>query len=380
MVKIFASIIEDEAKEQINEMAKVYDDSEIRIMPDVHAGKGCTIGSVIKVTDKVVPNTVGVDIGCGMLVACLGNAHIDLAALDYVINKHIPSGMTVNDKPKATFENNFIARITNWDYIQRSIGSLGGGNHFIEVDVDDEGNSYLVIHSGSRNLGVLVCDYWQDVAIRSMTRTDDGELKAAIEKMKVEGRQKEIPSMIAEMKKPKFKKELAYLVGDDMRNYLHDMELAQIYASRNRFKILETICEHMGLKIVDTFTTVHNYIDQEGIIRKGAVSARKGEKLLIPINMKDGSLICVGKGNPDWLCSAPHGAGRIMSRAQARKTLTMEEFSEKMDGIFSTSVCPQTIDEAPMAYKPIDVILNDIKDTVEIVKEIKPIYNFKAKN
>ena len=385
VIKIFASIVDDKTKAQVRELAnsEAYKGCKIRVMPDCHAGKGCTIGSVIHFQNRVVPNTVGVDIGCGMLVVELGNIDIDLNCLDRIINEKIPSGFNVHETAVDYFVfDDFVANISNKEYILRSIGTLGGGNHFIELDKDDEGNKYLVIHSGSRNLGVQVCDYWQNKAIENLT--DDSQTRQQlIDRLKSEGRSSEIQTELKKMQKPQINKELAYIEGKDLENYLNDMSLCQKYAKLNRYSIATIILKTLGVldkMTLTVFTTIHNYIDIDNhIIRKGAISAEKGEKVIIPMNMRDGSLICVGKGNPDWLCSAPHGAGRIMSRAQAFNQLQMADFEKSMEGIYSTSVCEATIDEAPMVYKSVDVIKKDIEPTVNILKVIKPIYNFKAK-
>lgn len=383
-VKVFASIIDDATKKQIEEAAtcEAYNGCAIRIMPDCHAGSGCTIGSVIKFKDRVVPNTVGVDIGCGMLVTCLGNVEIDLAELDRVVTEKIPSGFEIHETEKENFPITiFNAEIKQDEsYIQRSIGTLGGGNHFIELDTDDEGNKYLVIHSGSRNLGVQVCNYWQNKAFEKLNdhKAENDEL---IARLKAEGREKDINKELKNLKRnPKTKKELSYIEGSDLLKYLKDMVSCQEYAVLNRKTMASIICEELGLKPIEQFTTIHNYIEIEsGIIRKGAISAKKGEKVLIPMNMRDGSLICIGKGNEDWLCSAPHGAGRIMSRAEAFKSVDIDDFKKSMEGIYTTSVCDGTLDEAPMVYKSADIIRKDIEPTVEIVKVIKPLWNFKAK-
>lgn len=384
-VKIMASIVDDVTKEQIQTLSEseAYKNCRIRVMPDCHAGKGCTIGSVIQYETKVVPNTVGVDIGCGMSVLELGKIDVDLQKLDEVINKYIPAGFNVHETPRIEFENNLIAHISDWKYIQCSLGTLGGGNHFIELDADDEGNKYIVIHSGSRNLGVQVCNYWQNKAIANLT--DDSEArKELIERLKAEGRQKEIADALKKLQKPQINNELAYLEGQDLKDYLHDMEICQMYAEDNRKEMIFIITDKMWGNIPNPnkyyFSTIHNYIDIPArIIRKGAISAKNNEKVLIPMNMRDGSLICMGKGNSDWLFSAPHGAGRIMSRKQAFNSIGMKEFQESMKGIYSTSVCEQTIDEAPMVYKDTKQIMQDILPTVEILKVIKPLYNFKAK-
>lgn len=381
-VKIFASIVDDKTKEQVEELSKseAYKDCTIRIMPDCHAGKGCTIGSVIQYQDKVVPNTVGVDIGCGMLVAEFGKVDIDLEKLDQIVNDKIPSGFNVHESPVAEFALSFIADIHDKKYIQCSIGTLGGGNHFIELDADDEGNKYLVIHSGSRNLGVQVCDYWQNKAISKLTDYSDIK-KELILKLKAEGRANEIQTELKKLHKPCINNDLAYVEREDLEEYLHDMKLCQEYAMLNRDTMCKIILSELGVKhTVKTWTTIHNYIDiPSRTIRKGAISAKNNETVLIPMNMRDGSLICVGKGNHDWLNSAPHGAGRIMSRKQAIDTLKFEDFKKSMTGIYTTSVCSQTIDEAPMVYKNMQQIMQDIASTVEILKVIKPIYNFKAK-
>jgi RNA-splicing ligase RtcB len=383
-LKIYSKTVEDAAMSQIEEMSKceAYKDCAIRIMPDCHAGKGCTIGTVIEVKDRIVPNTVGVDIGCGMYVCEIVSENIDLSRLDEVVNKYIPSGFNVHDVPVRYFSQlpSLLCKdAVKWDYIQRSVGTLGGGNHFIEVDKDSNGNYFLVIHSGSRNLGVTVCDYYQKIAEKECG-IDPNERQLLINKLKSEGRQREIADAIKNLR-PKVKNmTLAYLEGEFFMDYLHDMEIAQMYARINRETIAEIIFEKMGWSFAGTFHTVHNYIDTISmILRKGAVEAGMYDRLIIPMNMRDGSLLCIGKGNGDWLCSAPHGAGRLMSRKQAFDTLKMSDFEESMSDVYSTSVCPETIDESPMAYKPMQEIVDAIGDTVEILDVIKPIYNFKAK-
>ena len=394
-LKVYARTVEDAAAQQIESMneCEAYKDCTIRIMPDCHAGAGCTIGTVIAIKDRVVPNTVGVDIGCGMFVVPLYDKDINLARLDEVIRKYVPSGFNIHEKQgisKYVFDfDEFSCReVIDEDIATRSLGSLGGGNHFIEVDVDEYGNKYLVIHSGSRNLGVRVCKYYQDLAVKNCNKNAYDE-HALVERLKAEGREKEISSAIAAAKAERktIDAQLAYLEGKDLQNYLHDMQLCQRYAKLNRHFIALTIADYMpelGIKDVLAtmypFHTVHNYIDiQHNILRKGAVSALKDEMLIIPINMRDGSLICRGKGNIDWLYSAPHGAGRLMSRKKAKETFGLDEFKQSMSGIYTTSVCEDTIDEAPMAYKSMDEIVECVKDTVEIWRIIKPIYNFKAK-
>lgn len=385
-LKIFAKTVEEVALKQIQQMSEceAYRECMVRIMPDCHAGNSCTIGTVIKVEGCVVPNTVGVDIGCGMLVAEFGVTDFDLQRLDEVVNTHIPSGFNIHEKPVAAFE--ALGQLRCLGSIDQekalcAIGTLGGGNHFIEVNKDDEGCVYIVIHSGSRNLGVKVCGHYQKRAVKE--RTDNtAEVHTLIERLKSEGRAKEIPEEMKKVPKPVVNKELAWLTGESLDDYLHDMKITQQYARLNRETMLRTICQAMDITPVSTFQTIHNYIDLGGpdvILRKGAVSAKKGERLIIPMNMRDGSLICMGRGNADWLCSAPHGAGRLMSRHDAHQTITLEQFQASMEGIYTTSVCAETIDESPMAYKPMQEIVECIQPTVEIQKIIKPIYNFKAK-
>ena len=388
-VKIFAKTIEAEAMKQIENLAtsEAYRDCKIRIMPDCHAGKGCTIGTVIQTAGKVVPNTVGVDIGCGMLVWDLGFANIDMAILDRIINDNIPSGFNVHEKP---FSSEMVALmhheiqefLPSWeqyfdlDYVLRSLGTLGGGNHFIEVDVDDEGCKYLVVHSGSRNLGVKICKHFQQLASRQCDNSE--ERGRIISELKAQGRQSEINDALRQLKP--VSKDMVYISGPTLGNYYDAMRMCQHYADLNRFLMAQTIIKSLELKSTGSvFTTVHNYIDTFGIIRKGAVSAKRGEPLIIPLNMHDGSLLCTGKGNDDWLQSAPHGAGRLMSRSAAKKQLSMKEYRQQMHDIYSTSVCESTIDESPMAYKPAEEIESLIGDTVDVVRRIKPIYNFKAK-
>ena len=388
-VKIFAKTIEAEAMKQIEDMAtsEAYRDCKIRIMPDCHAGKGCTVGTVIQTAGKVVPDTVGVDIGCGMLVWDLGFADIDMTILDRIINDNIPSGFNVHEKRLSSalvslMHHEIQEFLPSWeqyfdlDYVLRSLGTLGGGNHFIEVDVDDEGRKYLVVHSGSRNLGVKICRHFQQLASRQCDKSE--ERGRIISELKAQGRQSEINDALRRLKP--VSKDMAYISGPTLGDYYDAMRLCQHYADLNRFLMAQTIIKCLELKSTGrVFTTMHNYIDKSGIIRKGAVSARNREPLIIPLNMRDGSLLCTGKGNEDWLQSAPHGAGRLMSRAKAKETLSMDKYSKEMQGIYSTSVCESTIDESPMAYKSAKEIESLIGDTVEIVKRIKPIYNFKAK-
>lgn len=385
--RIFTDNIENEAISQIYELCnqEFVDGCKVRIMPDVHAGKGCTIGTTMEIKDKVVPNLVGVDISCGMLCIRLKEKEIDFKKLDDIIRKYIPSGMNVRDK---AIDSSKIRKIglqklkcinnINIDRAEKSLGSLGGGNHFIEIDVDEDKNLYLVIHSGSRYLGKQVAEYYQKIAINDLTNNTKEKI-ALIQKLKNEGREKEIECALKIFDKPKMPSYLAYLEGIHLKNYLYDVGIIQEYANINRKTMANEIMTRMGLSIEEEFTTCHNYIDLDNmILRKGAISAQKGEKLIIPINMRDGSIIGVGKGNPDWNYSAPHGAGRIMSRSKAKELVSLEEFEKSMNGIWTTSVCQSTIDESPMAYKSIGEIVENIEDTVTIEKIIKPVYNFKA--
>ena len=392
-LKIFTTNVETQALEQINTLIAqpTFSNCKIRIMPDVHAGAGCVIGFTANLGEKVIPNIVGVDIGCGMLTVNLGQIDINYAQLDEVIRTYIPSGRDVHAAatyPVKTMKQLYCyAALKNKDRIRCSLGTLGGGNHFIEIDEDTKGNKYLVIHSGSRNLGKQVADYYQKVAIDNLYGTNDlaqaqNELIALL---KAQGREKEISGAIEELHKSykaktvNIPKELCYLEGEDRLNYLHDMKICQEFAVANRAMMTDIICRHMHWAPVLSFETIHNYIEHEtNMVRKGAISAKFDERVLIPINMRDGCIIGVGKGNEDWNCSAPHGAGRLMSRAKARKNISLEDFKTSMKGIYTTSVNQSTLDESPMAYKSMDEILENIKDTVEVERIIKPIYNFKA--
>lgn len=380
---IFAETFEFEAYDQIKKLAnfEAYQDAKIRIMPDAHAGKGCTVGTTITITDKVTPNLVGVDIGCGMLTIKLKNKEIDFAKLDKVIKNKVPCGFAVHSIPKNTFDFTELKCTNNVDLKRavQSIGSLGGGNHFIEVGKHETTNElYLIIHSGSRKLGGDVCKYYQDKAFQNANEMS-AIIKNTIEKLKKEGRAKEIATEIKKIKKPVTDKDLAFLTGDDFDDYMNDMSIVQRFATLNRETMVEIILKETGLQEDQRFETIHNYIDfKRMILRKGAVSAEKGEMLLIPINMRDGSLLCVGKGNEDWNYSAPHGAGRLMSRSKAKEAINMDDFVETMKDVYTTSVVTETLDEAPQAYKSIDEIKAAIVDTVNIIGVIKPIYNFKA--
>lgn len=354
--------------------------SKIRIMPDAHAGAGCTIGTTMTIIDKVVPNLVGVDIGCGMLVHQIKQKKVDLAALDQVIRKHVPSGFEVRESPhefakKVGIENLKCIRNIGMERARLSVGTLGGGNHFIEMDRDDEDNLYLVIHSGSRYLGKQIAEHYQHLAASDLMKRSNDKI---ITQLKAAGRQSEIQAHI-KVAKEKLNKDLAYLEDEAFHAYIHDMKIAQHYATTNRLAMAQVILKKMGLISVGDFTTVHNYIDTDSmILRKGAISAQKGEKVLIPMNMRDGSIIAVGKGNEAWNQSAPHGAGRLMSRREAFRTLSMKEFQISMDGIFTTTLTQNTLDEAPAAYKPMEEIIEYMRPTVKILKRIRPVFNFKS--
>lgn len=392
--KVFTDVVEPEAIDQVKLLCDqdFTDGSQIRLMPDIHAGKGCTIGTTMTIQDKIVPNLVGVDIGCGMQTLELGKADLNLAKLDDVIHSHVPSGFNVHEGRVIGFDLERLHCYRNlWDTkrLERSIGSLGGGNHFIEANEDEEGNKYLVVHSGSRNLGTQVAKIYQDLAVELCSGKENmyKEQERLITEYKAAGKRKEIQGALKKLKIkyanmfPSLPIDLCYLTGSYKDQYLNDMKICQEYAAQNRTWMINIICQHMGIdvKAFERWETIHNYIDHEAnILRKGAVSAKTGEKLLIPINMRDGSLICIGKGNDDWNQSAPHGAGRLMSRTAAKKEFALEDFQAQMKGIYTTSVGESTLDECPMAYKDMKDIVDNIQDTVEIVKIIKPIYNYKA--
>lgn len=393
--KVFTDVVDEKSLQQIKTLCdqEFTSGAKIRLMPDVHAGAGCTIGTTMTIKDKIVPNLVGVDIGCGMETLMIHKdseaaINFDPAKLDVIIRKNIPCGFNIRK-----FSHQYVAEV-EWDNIkgiynkhraQLSLGTLGGGNHFIEADKDEEGNLYIVVHSGSRHAGLEIAEYYQEMAWRQLNGKTKADLDAMISQLKAEGRETEIEAKRVEMNaqiKTQIPKDLAYVSGYLFDDYINDMRIMQHFAMLNRKAMINTISIGLHLKkeeIVDQFTTIHNYIDTENmILRKGAVSAQKGEKLLIPINMRDGSLICLGKGNEDWNCSAPHGAGRVMSRMKAKKELSMEEFKAEMSGIYSTTVTKETLDEAPMAYKTMDDIVANIGPTADILNVIKPIYNFKA--
>ena len=387
----YATVIEEEAIEQIRRMCD-YDfttGSKVRIMPDVHAGKGCTIGTTMTVIDKAVPNVVGVDIGCGMYTVNLGNIDIDFEKLDEACH-FVPSGMNVWQGRQEHFDLERLRcfrELKDSKRLERSLGTLGGGNHFIEIDKASDGTKYLVIHTGSRNLGKQVAEIYQKLAVdlnRGMENYFE-QREEIIRTYKEQGRRSEIQAALKELfrqrevKEATMPEDLCYLYGKYFEDYLADVEICQQFAKRNRELIAEVILTRCGLTAVDAFHTIHNYIDTgEMILRKGAIAAHKGEKVLIPINMRDGSVLAVGKGNPEWNYSAPHGAGRVMSRAGARKALSLEEYKKEMEGIYTTSVNEDTLDEAPMAYKSLSDIIDVIGESVEVIEVLKPIYNFKA--
>ncbi|SCY72383.1 RNA-splicing ligase RtcB, repairs tRNA damage [Lachnospiraceae bacterium XBB2008] len=387
----YATIVEDEAIEQIRRMCdyEFTSGSKIRIMPDVHAGKGCTIGTTMTVVDKAVPNVVGVDIGCGMYTVDLGKDDIDLDKVDEAAH-FIPSGMDVWEGRQEKFdltELRCYRDLRDTKRLERSLGTLGGGNHFIEIDRSTDGTHYLVIHSGSRNLGKQVAELYQQLAID--LHKGIGEYLEArdeiIRTYKEQGRRDEIQAALDRLKwdkanlEPDMPADLCFLYGKHLDDYLHDVEICQAFARRSREKMAEILTDRAGFHAGEAFHTIHNYIDtDEMILRKGAIAAHKGEKVLIPINMRDGSILAIGKGNPDWNYSAPHGAGRVMSRTKAKDTLSMEEYRETMKGIYTTSVNENTLDEAPMAYKSLEDIIDVVADAVDIIEVLKPIYNFKA--
>ena len=385
----YTNELEGAAREQIQAVCDrpEFSGCKIRIMPDVHAGKGCTIGTTMTIQDKIVPGMVGVDIGCGMETVELADREIDFAKLDVLIREKIPYGREIRDIPHPLNSEIDLTQLrcadqVNLDRAVHSIGSLGGGNHFIEVDQAGDGRLFLVVHSGSRHLGTEVADYYQNEGRRALWGGAKHQIQETIARLKTEGRFQEIQKTIMALKKEHeldIPKDLAYVEGKLFDDYIHDMKLTQQFAVLNRKAMVDVILEGMGLTAVDIFTTIHNYIDTDAmILRKGSVSAKKGEKLLIPINMRDGSLICIGMGNEEWNYSAPHGAGRLMSRRAALNTLSMEEFQNEMKGIYTTCVVPDTLDESPMAYKSIEEIVSQIGPTAIIVERIRPIYNFKA--
>ena len=399
--KIYTDNVESAAISQMMALLNqpFVEGSQIRIMPDTHAGAGCVIGTTMTLTDKVVPNLVGVDIGCGMVCIRLKEKRIDLPAFDAVVRKCVPSGGNVHEEENGNRTSLVVENLRCYgktgarirpDLAYKSVGTLGGGNHFIELDRDKDDNIWLVIHTGSRHLGIEVCNFYQNAGYQALKDKANGGSKqekrdAFIAKLKAEDRHKDIDREVKRWEKEYTEKnsavpyDLAYVEGDLFRDYIHDMDMVQKHAACNRAEIARVILKYAKLHEVERFETIHNYIDVEHmILRKGSVSAQEGERLLIPINMRDGSLICIGKGNPDWNYSAPHGAGRLMSRSAAKESISMDDFKAAMDGIYTTCVNRGTIDESPMAYKPMDEIVENIAGTVDIVDIIKPIYNFKA--
>lgn len=385
----FAKVIEDEAIEQIRRMCdyEFTAGSQIRIMPDVHAGKGCTIGTTMTVKDKAVPNIVGVDIGCGMYTVNLGPVEIDMEQMDAAAH-FIPSGLNVWEERKEHFDLlglRCYRGLKDAKRLERSLGTLGGGNHFIEIDQAADGTKYLVIHSGSRNLGKQVAEFYQHLAIDLNKGKEEYFAKrdALIAEYKAAGRRNEIQDALKALKwearEATIPEDLCFVYGQYLEDYLHDVEICQHFARRSRELMAEIILQRLGIEAVDAFHTIHNYIDtDEMILRKGAIAAHKGEKVLIPINMRDGSVLAIGKGNPDWNYSAPHGAGRIMSRTAAKERLDLDEYRREMEGIYTTSVNEATLDEAPMAYKSLSDIIDVISESVDVIEVLKPIYNFKA--
>ncbi|KDN59008.1 RNA-splicing ligase RtcB [Exiguobacterium sp. AB2] len=380
--KVFNERMDDMTRAQLQTLVDqpFTEGATIRIMPDMHAGKGSVVGTTMTIHDKIVPNLVGVDLGCGMLCTEIKAKRIDFQKLDDVIRQAVPSGMNIREEAHA-----YAAKLPledvrapfKLDRALRSVGTLGSGNHFIEVN-ENNGRTYLVIHSGSRHLGVQIADHYQSRAIEHMMKTTD--VMEAIEQLKATGREHEISTYLeTERETRKQFRDLAYVEGDAMQDYMHDVRIAQQYAAMNRLAMTDVIVEAMNWSVLDQFDTVHNYIDHDDrILRKGAISAKDGERVIIPMNMRDGSLICTRKGNPDWNFSGPHGAGRIMSRSAARKRVDFNEFKRAMSGVWSTSVRPSTIDESPFVYKSMKEIVRYIEPAVTIDQVIKPLYNFKA--
>ena len=385
----FAKVIEEEAVEQIRRMCdyEFTAGSRIRIMPDVHAGKGCTIGTTMTITDKAVPNVVGVDIGCGMYTVNLGRVEVDMERMDAAAH-YIPSGMNVWEGWQERFDLTDLRcyrSLKDTRRLERSLGTLGGGNHFIEIDRAADGTQYLVIHSGSRNLGKQVAEYYQRLAVDLNKGKEEYFAKrdALIAEYKAAGRRKEIEAALKALHwkshEATIPEDLCFVYGEYLKDYLHDVEICQRFARRNRERMAEIILSRLNVTPLDAFHTIHNYLDtDEMILRKGAIAAHAGEKVLIPINMRDGSVLAAGKGNADWNFSAPHGAGRVMSRTAARERLDMEEYRREMAGVYTTSVNEATLDEAPMAYKALSDIIDVIRDSVDIIEVLKPVYNFKA--
>ncbi len=387
--KVFTDVIDQDSIAQIIQLCNqpFTQGSRIRLMPDVHAGAGCTVGTTMTIHDRVVPNLVGVDIGCGMETVRLREKHIELQQLDRLIYQKIPSGFSIREKAHRYFQRIDLTQLYCFAHInplraEKSLGTLGGGNHFIEADRDEDGNLYLVVHSGSRHLGLEVAGYYQKEGYERLNGSSKEDQKRLVKELKGQEREKEIAKALKDLKNVKktdIPKQLAYVEGELFDQYIHDMRLVQDFARLNRQAMMDELVKGLKVHVEDRFTTIHNYIDTETmILRKGAVSAQKGERLLIPINMRDGSLICVGRGQEDWNFSAPHGAGRLMSRSQAKQSFTVNQFRKEMEGIYTTSVGKATLDECPMAYKSLEDIVSHIGETVEIERRLFPIYNFKA--
>lgn len=386
--KVFTDVVDEASISQVISLLNqpYVDGSRVRMMPDIHAGAGCTIGTTMTISDKICPNLVGVDIGCGMETIRIKESHIEPQKLDKVIRAGIPSGFNIRSKAHRFAKNIDLSELccakkvdTNRAY--NSIGTLGGGNHFIEANKDDDGNIYIVVHSGSRHLGLEIANYYQQEAYNALTSYSKEEIDGIVDMLKASGRAREIQGALKALKSKRspVPKHLAYVEGTLFDQYLHDMKIAQQFAELNRQAMMDTIVKDMGFHVEERFTTIHNYIDIDNmILRKGSVSAQVGERLLIPINMRDGSLLCTGKGNEDWNFSAPHGAGRLMSRSAAKETFTVSEFKREMEGIYTTSVGRSTLDECHMAYKGMEDIMGNIEPTVNVDAVIKPIYNFKA--
>ena len=404
IAKIFTDRVDAATEAQVTNLLNqpCVKGAQIRIMPDCHAGAGCVIGTTMTITDKVIPNLVGVDIGCGMLAVKLKEKRVDLTMFDSVSQAEIPAGMRMRSTPHSRAGDMSAEELACWrktgchvsaEVFSLSLGTLGGGNHFWELDRDEEDRIWLVVHTGSRRTGKDVAEYYQKTAYESLNHLGRerraeiaAEREAFIRRLREEGRGKEISTLLAQWQPSAPENagapvpyEVAWCEGELFDSYIHDMRVMQRYAALNRRVITETILKKCKLHAEDMFETVHNYIDTDRmILRKGSVSAAAGERLLIPINMRDGALICVGKGNPDWNESAPHGAGRLMSRSEARESISMKDYRDSMKGIYTTCVSRATLDESPFAYKPIDEIISNVRPTVDIVSRIRPVYNFKA--
>jgi len=385
---IYASDVEQEALDQIQSIIDnpVSQGANTRIMPDVHAGAGICIGYTAKLTDRVVPYFIGVDIGCGMRVAYLDveTDSIDFDRLDKVIRRNVPSGFSIRKYPSKLVNQIDLSNLKCFSHLKninkfyRAVGTLGGGNHFIEVNVDENGQVYLVVHTGSRNLGKQVADYYQNLAYEQRMKEGAIDKDKIILHYRQMGRHAEIEDVLKNLPPVIIDKNTAYLEEQSRDDYLHDMGICQRYSTLNRRAIINSIAVGMRWKINKEIETLHNYIDLEyGYIRKGAVSAKLDETLIIPMNMSYGSVLCRGLGNPEWNYSAPHGSGRKMSRKNARKNINMESYEDSMKDVFSTCVSKETLDEAPMAYKDPKVIIEDMKNTVEVLHHLRPIYNYK---